>query len=146
MRPSGEKERKLRPQQITIQQHFVTNFCDLREKSILTQSQAKLRAPPVVVALSQRRGELRVEVQIRAEVGRKASAVSLLGDSMGRGLIFRPASVKMYFLTPKCICRTQNAVFNRFQSGTRIWDHAKMRGSGAWKIGLERKPGLVMAW
>ena len=49
--------------------------------------------------------------------------------------------------------RIQNAFFGpkmffikKIYWGTRIWDHAKMRGSGAWKIGLERKPGLVMAW
>ena len=30
--------------------------------------------------------------------------------------------------------------------GTRIWDHAKMRGRGASKNGLERKPGLVLVW
>ena len=100
-RPSGEKKRKLRPQQITIQQHFVTNFCDFREKSILTQSQAKLRAPPVVVALSERRGELRVQVQLHAEVRRIASAVSFLGDSMGRGVIFRPRPQNSALVPPK---------------------------------------------
>ena len=30
--------------------------------------------------------------------------------------------------------------------GTRIGDHAKMRGRGASKNGLERKPGLLMVW
>ena len=41
----------------------------------------------------------------------------------------------MHFSTEKC-------VFNTINTGTRIWCHAKMRGRGASKNGLERKPGL----
>ena len=34
----------------------------------------------------------------------------------------------------------------KYIGGTRIWDHAKMRGRGASKNGLERKPGLLAVW
>jgi len=35
----------------------------------------------------------------------------------------------------------KNSVFCIENAGTRIWDHAKMRGRGASKTGLRRKPG-----
>ena len=41
----------------------------------------------------------------------------------------------LYVSVEKCVFKT------RISGGARIWDHAKMRGRGASKTGMERKPG-----
>ena len=51
-------------------------------------------------------------------------------------------AMKNAFSQEKCIFGMTNMCVNVKMQGTRIWDHAKMRGRGASKNGLERKPGL----